>query len=79
MSWCPGVYPLDKYFGVLAALMMTGGDLKKVRRRYADDEAAARREASRKKREEKLSELSEPLAWRRYTELSYVFLMNELF
>ena len=29
--------------------------------------------------EEKLSELSEPLAWRKYTELSYVFLMNELF
>ena len=29
--------------------------------------------------EEKLVELREPLAWRRYTELSYVFLMNELF
>lgn len=29
--------------------------------------------------EEKLSELREPLAWRKYTELSYVFLMNELF
>ena len=132
-----GVYPLDNYFGVPASVMMTGGDLKKVRRRYADEEAAARREASKKKREEKrlvnpekviirdqrilkavidkwkdkettasnqiakmqavlektksalefirtlteekLSELREPLAWRRYTELSYVFLMNELF
>ncbi len=29
--------------------------------------------------EEKLSELREPLAWRKYSELSYVFLMNELF
>ena len=28
---------------------------------------------------EKLAELREPLAWRRYKELSYVFLMNELF
>ncbi|MBP3278026.1 MAG: IS3 family transposase [Butyrivibrio sp.] len=132
-----GVYPLDNYFGVPASVMMTGGDLKKVRRRYADEEAAARRETSRKKREEKrlvdpekviirdqrilkavidkwkdkettasnqiakmqsvlekaksalefirtlteekLVELREPLAWRRYTELSYVFLMNELF
>ncbi len=132
-----GVYPLDNYFGVPASVMMTGGDLKRVRRRYADDEAAARREATRKKREEKrlvdpekviirdqrilktviarwkdkestaanqitkmqavleknkgalefiktlteekLSELREPLAWRKYTELSYVFLMNELF
>jgi hypothetical protein len=132
-----GVYPLDNYFGIPSSVMMTGGDLKKVRRRYADEEAAARREASRKKREEKrlvdpekviirdqrilkavidkwkdkettasnqiakmqavlekaknalefirtlteerLSELREPLAWRGYTELSYVFLMNELF
>ena len=29
--------------------------------------------------EEKLLELREPLAWRKYTELSYVFMMNELF
>ncbi len=28
---------------------------------------------------EKLEELREPLAWRNYTELSYVFMMNELF
>ncbi|MBE5872762.1 MAG: IS3 family transposase [Lachnospiraceae bacterium] len=132
-----GVYPLDNYFGVPASIMMTGGDLKKVRRRYADEEAAARREASQKHREEKRlvdpekvilrdqrllksvidkwkdkemtasnqitkmqavlekaksalqfiksltedkrSELKEPLAWRKYTELSYVFIMNELF
>lgn len=132
-----GVYPLDNYFGVQAALMMTGGDLKKVRRRYADEEAAARREAAKKKREErrlidprkvierdlrilknvilkwqgteltassqirkmqavlekamaameflktltkeKLDELRQPLAWRQYAELDYVFLMNELF
>lgn len=132
-----GVYPLDSYFGVPASVMMTGGDLKKVRRRYADDEAAKRREASKKKREErrqidpfriiqrdrrllksvidkwndkketaslqiskmeallemadkafefiktltaeKLTELREPLAWRNYEELSYVFAMNELF
>ena len=132
-----GVYPLDNYFGVPASIMMTGGDLKKVRRRYADEEAAARREASQKHREEKRlvdpekvilrdqrllksvidkwkdkemtasnqitkmqavlekaksalqfiksltedkrSELKEPLAWRKYTELSYVFMMNELF
>ena len=29
--------------------------------------------------EEKLLELREPLEWRKYTELSYVFMMNELF
>jgi len=29
--------------------------------------------------EDKRSELKEPLAWRKYTELSYVFMMNELF
>ena len=29
--------------------------------------------------EEKLCELRQPLAWRRYPELNYVFLMNELF
>lgn len=132
-----GVYPLDNYFGVPASLMMTGGDLKKVRRRYADAEAEARRLASKKRREEKrlidpkkiierdmrllksviskwknteetasaqickmqdvlkkaaealvfiqslsaevLSELRQPLAWRRYPELSYVYSMNELF
>ena len=28
---------------------------------------------------EVLSELRQPLAWRRYPELSYVFSMNELF
>ena len=132
-----GVYPLDNYFGVPASVMMTGGDLKKVRRRYADEEAEARRLALKKRREEKrlidpkkiierdmrllrsviskwknteetasaqickmqdvlkraaealafihtlsaevLSELRQPLAWRRYPELSYVFSMNELF
>ena len=28
---------------------------------------------------DKLDELRQPLAWRQYTELNYVFLMNELF
>lgn len=132
-----GVYPLDSYFGVPASVMMTGGDLKKVRRRYADEEAAKRRETTKKKREEKrmvdplkivqrdrqliksviatwnnkkdvastqisrmevllklidkafeyikaltkekLEELREPLNWRNYDELRYVFAMNELF
>lgn len=132
-----GIYPLESYFGVPASVMMTGGDLKKVRRRYADEEAAKRRTAAAKKREakrrihpeqvirrdrrllenviekwkdkkevastqitkmeqllkrveqaqlfirqlstEKLEELREPLAWRNYEELNYVFAMNELF
>ena len=46
-----GIYPLDNYFGVPAGIMMTNGDLKKVRRIYADDEAKKRREAAAKKRE----------------------------
>jgi hypothetical protein len=29
--------------------------------------------------QEKLDELKDPLAWRNYEELSYVFAMNELF
>ena len=132
-----GIYPLESYFGVPASVMMTGGDLKKVRRRYADEEAAKRRTAAARKREakrlihpeqvirrdrrllenvigkwkdkkevatiqitkmeqllerveqaqlfirqlttEKLEELREPLAWRNYEELNYVFAMNELF
>ena len=47
-----GIYPLDSYFGVPASMMMTNGDLKKVRRRYADDEAKKRRETAAKKRAE---------------------------
>lgn len=132
-----GIYPLDSYFGVPASVMMTNGDLKKVRRRYADDEAKKRRETAAKKREgkrlidplriirrdqalidrilkkweesketattqilhlkgilektmealkfiirlpaEKYEELKDPLAWRKYEQLGYVFEMNELF
>jgi len=132
-----GIYPLDSYFGVPASVMMTNGDLKKVRRRYADDEAKKRRETAAKKREgkrlidplriirrdqalidrilkkweesketattqilhlkgilektmealkfiirlpaEKYEELKDPLAWRNYEQLGYVFEMNELF
>ena len=132
-----GIYPLGSYFGVPASVMMTNGDLKKVRRRYADDEAKRRREAAAKKREgrrlidplriirrdrnlldkliqkwegsketaiiqiehlkelvskirnaleyivalpaEKYEELKDPLVWRNYEQLGYVFEMNELF
>lgn len=132
-----GIYPLDSYFGVPASVMMTNGDLKKVRRRYADDEAKKRRATAAKKREgkrlidplriirrdralidcilkkweesketattqilhlkgilektmealkfiirlpaEKYEELKDPLAWRNYEQLGYVFEMNELF
>ena len=132
-----GIYPLNSYFGVPASVMMTNGDLKKVRRRYADDEAKKRRETAAKKRErkrlidplriirrdqalidrmlkkweesketaatqilhlkgilektmealkfiirlpaEKYEELKDPLAWRNYEQLGYVFEMNELF
>ena len=132
-----GIYPLDSYFGVPASVMMTNGDLKKVRRRYADDEAKRRREAAERKREgrrlidplriirrdqslldrligkweesketaaiqirhlkdivekikkalefivalsaEKYEELKDPLSWRNYEQLGYVFEMNELF
>ena len=132
-----GVYPLESYFGVPASLMMTGGDLEKVRRRYADDEAKKRRESAARKREgrrlidplriirrdqnlldklirkweesketaiiqiehlkeiiskvrnalgfivglpaEKYEELKDPLVWRNYEQLGYVFEMNELF
>lgn len=132
-----GIYPLDSYFGVPASVMMTNGDLKKVRRRYADDEAERRREAAERKREgrrlidplriirrdqnlldrlickweesketaaiqirhlkdivekikkalefivalpaEKYEELKNPLSWRKYEQLGYVFEMNELF
>ena len=132
-----GIYPLDSYFGVPASVMMTNGDLKKVRRRYADDEAKKRRKAAVRKREgkrlvdplriirrdqglldkfirkweeaketaatqiahlkeivekvgkahefiaalpsEKYEELKDPLVWRNYEQLGYVFEMNELF
>jgi transposase InsO family protein len=132
-----GIYPLDNYFGVPASVMMTNGDLKKVRRRYADDEAKKRRETAARKREgkrlidplriinrdqklldrfirkweesketattqiahlreivekvrkaldfiaalpsEKYEELKDPLIWRNYEQLGYVFEMNELF
>ena len=132
-----GIYPLDSYFGVPASVMMTNGDLRRVRRRYADDEAKRRREAAARKREgrrlidplriirrdqglvdklickwkdsketasiqighlteiiekvkaafmfvvslppEKYEELKDPLAWRNYEQLGYVFEMNELF
>ena len=132
-----GIYPLDNYFGVPASVMMTNGDLKKLRRRYADDEAKKRRETAARKREgkrlidplriinrdqklldrfirkweesketattqiahlreivekvrkaldfiaalpsEKYEELKDPLVWRNYEQLGYVFEMNELF
>jgi transposase InsO family protein len=132
-----GIYPLDNYFGVPASVMMTNGDLKKVRRRYADDEAKKRRKTAARKREgkrlidplriinrdqklldrfirkweesketattqiahlreivekvrkaldfiaalpsEKYEELKDPLIWRNYEQLGYVFEMNELF
>ena len=132
-----GIYPLDSYFGVPASVMMTNGDLRRVRRKYADDEAKRRREAAARKREgrrlidplriirrdqglvdklickwkdsketasiqighlteiiekvkaafmfvvslppEKYEELKDPLAWRNYEQLGYVFEMNELF
>ena len=132
-----GIYPLESYFGVPAAVMMSTGELSRVRRIFADGEAKKRRETAREKRkiqkmieplrillrderllekqirrweesrqtadlqisnlknilgqvqkakeflltltEEKREELKDPLAWRNYQELSYVFSMNELF